>query len=329
MSGNMVETWRRIPLPKNENEKNLRRVKDTNCWLSKSYDSSLGLIMVGVEPPNRKLDLENIYLDFYDRMVIEIEEDFIDVENCLTLDLESGCDAGILATVLDRMFDMEPSGRFRTDIMYKILEQVISLFKKEKRPPTKEDVIGAWGELCILEMVIASSPSPVEVQRRITSWESHSGRTIIDFNFLHVNEGLAIEVKTSISGREHHILGFSQITLPDDFKDGWLASLNIRDANHISGSKCKDIVDRIVECFQGNSDEIESQKKSLYNRIELRGPACIDERFAFILPEGGLRMIRMENIPKPEISEEITKVEWKVNLEKTLFDNSIDILGIN
>ena len=131
MSGNMVETWRRIPLPKNENEKNLRRVKDTNCWLSKSYDSSLGLIMVGVEPPNRKLDLENIYLDFYDRMAIEIEEDFIDVENCLTLDLESGCDAGILATVLDRMFDMEPSGRFRTDIMYKILEQVISLFKKE------------------------------------------------------------------------------------------------------------------------------------------------------------------------------------------------------
>lgn len=325
----MVETWRGIALPDNEGEKNARRVDGTNCWLSKSHDGSLGLIMVGVDPPNRKLDLENICIDFWDRMTLEIREESVDLDNCLTLDLDPGCDAGILATVLDRMFDLEPSGRFRTDIIYKTLEQVMSLFKKEKRPPTREEVIGAWGELIILEMAIVSSPSPVEAQRRITSWESYSGRTIIDFNLSHIDEGLAIEVKTSTSGREHHILGFSQVTLPEDFREGWLASLQIREADHISGEKCKDIVNRIVDGLQGSTEEIKAQRNALFNRIELRGIACKDDRFGFVLPEGGLRMIRMGDVPKPEISEEITEVEWKVDLTDAPFEDSIGPLSLD
>jgi hypothetical protein len=329
MAANMIETWQKIDYPKNEGEKKARRVVGTNCWLSKSHDGSLGLIMVGVDFPNRKLELKNIFIDFWERMTLEIEDEEINLENCLTLDLDSGCDAGILVMILDRMFDLEPSGRFRTDILYRTLDQVMLLFKKEKRPPNKEEVIGAWGELIILEMAIRSSPSAVEVQRRISSWESYSGRTIIDFNFSHIGEGVAIEVKTSISGREHHIHGLSQVTPSEDLKEGWLASLQIREVDHISGIKCIDIVNRIINGFQGSIEEIEAQKNILFNRIELRGAACKDNRFGFILPNGGLRMIRMRDVPKPVLSTEITEVEWKVNLKESPFMDSIPKLISN
>ena len=278
MTGNMVETWQKIALPNSEGEKNARRVEGTNCWLSKSHDGSLGLIMVGVDPPNRKLKLENINLDFWDRRTLYFKGENIDLDNCLSLDLNPGCDARILTTVLDNMSEYEDSGRYRTDIIMKVLEEVISLFKKEKRAPTKEEVIGAWGELIILEMAILSSPTPVEAQRRITCWESYSGRTIIDFTFPHIEGGLALEVKTSIGGREHHIHSISQLSPspPEDFQNRYLASLHIREADHISGLNCNELVDRILSHFKGDQSQIESQTKALLNRIELRGAACKD-----------------------------------------------------
>ena len=145
MPGNMLDTWQEIAIPSKEGEKNARRVDGTNCWLSKSNDGSLGLIMVGVEPPNRKLDLENITFDFWDRLTLEYKGESLDLDNCLALDLNQGCDAGILVTVLDRMADYETSGKYRTDVIIKVLEEVIWLFKKERRPPTRDWGLGRAG----------------------------------------------------------------------------------------------------------------------------------------------------------------------------------------
>lgn len=329
MPGNMLDTWQEIAIPSKEGEKNARRVDGTNCWLSKSNDGSLGLIMVGVEPPNRKLDLENITFDFWDRMTLEYKGESLDLNNCLALDLNQGCDAGILVTVLDRMADYETSGKYRTDVIIKVLEEVIWLFKKERRPPTREAVIGAWGELAILEMVILSSPSAIEAQRRITCWESYSGRTIIDFTFPHIEDGLAVEVKTSASGRNHHILSTSQLIPPEDFREGWLASLHIRDADHISGVTCRGLVDRILRGLQGDEEEVSGQRMALLNRMELRGSACTDERFGFILPEGGLRIIRMEDVPQPILKPQIIDVEWEVDLKEVPFEDSIPLFDLD
>ena len=329
MAGNMLDTWQRIAVPSKEGEKNARRVDGTNCWLSKSNDSSLGLIMVGVEPPNRKLNLENITLDFWDRMTLEYKGESLDLDNCLALDLDPGCDAGVLVAVLDRMADYEASGGYRTDIIIKVLEEVVRLFKKERRPPTRREVIGAWGELAILEMVILSSPSAIEAQRRITCWESYSGRTIIDFTFPHIGDGLAVEVKTSASRREHHILSTSQLIPPDDFSEGWLASLHIREVDHISGVTCRGLVDRILSSLHGNEEEVSGQRRALLNRMELRGSACVDERFGFILPDGGLRIIRMEDVPQPILKPQIIDVEWKVDLKEAPFEDSIPLFNLD
>ena len=321
--GNLLETWRAISPPKKSGSKPSKRHGSTNCYLTKSFDESLGLILTGVDPPNRKLNLANIGIKFLDCLIDDLTSE--EWENCLVLDLKPGQDANILVTVLDRMDDYDSTGRYTTNTMLKVLEEVSWLFKKEKKPPSKEEVIGAWGELVILEMALLSSPTSMETQRRISCWESHVGRTVIDFMFPHHDGGLALEVKTSVSGREHHIISTSQLRLPDDYSHGWLASIHIRDGDHISGTTCREMVDRIVDGLRGNDEQVSDMKEVLFSRMKLRGPECKDDRYRFILPDNGLRMIKMEDVPKPTLRSEITDVEWKVEVGAIDFQDSIEM----
>ena len=53
MQASFLEIWEAIEPPKNEGEKKAKEVPGTNCWISKSHDNSLGMIMTSVGQPRR------------------------------------------------------------------------------------------------------------------------------------------------------------------------------------------------------------------------------------------------------------------------------------
>ena len=58
---------------------------------------------------------------------------------------------------------------------------------------------------------------------------------IIDFRVLDVATGLAIEVKTGTGDRHHHIGGVNQITVPEDYAEGYIASVLAREVSPAAG----------------------------------------------------------------------------------------------
>lgn len=326
MTHSILDTWDSLATPANEGDKRAKQVPGTNCWVSKSHDGSLGLIITETDPPNRKINFENLTIRHVGIKTLVLGGKELEVYNCLEAELDPDCEAGILATVLDRMSTYEPSGKYGTATLMEVLDQVIRLFKMAKRPPKKEEIVGAWGELAILEMALKTSPSAIESQRRVTCWESFEGRTVVDFSFPHIDGGVAIEVKTSRSGREHHIGSLSQLAKPEDYQEGWLASLEVREVDHLSGDTVTDLTTRIIQRFEGSEGEVSNLTRAFHNRLEMRGAACFDDSLNLILPEGGLRMIRMADVPKPGLQPEILDVEWTVDLSEIEFIDSIPLL---
>ena len=83
-----------------------------------------------------------------------------------------------------------------------------------KAPPSKQEVIGAWGELHVLERLLKGAENASDALRRIAGWEAAGpARDIIDFRVLDVATGLAIEVKTGTE-IDTTIGGVNQITVP-------------------------------------------------------------------------------------------------------------------
>ena len=130
--------------------------------------------------------------------------------------------------------------------MVGILEQVIELVRRPTPLPTKEEVVGAWGELFVLKLLLESASNEREWGGILSGWEAQGeARDIIDFRFHHLRGGTAIEVKTSTSGRIHHIRGMNQVTVPAGFHQGMLASVCIRFADGGAGKTCAQLIEEI------------------------------------------------------------------------------------
>ena len=150
------------------------------------------------------------------------------LKNCLEIELEPFCDSNLLVRILDTLSNEEPSGRYDSSLLLDVIKRVLELVKRPPKPPSKQEVIGAWGELSLLHSLIRSADSHKLQSRFIYGWEaSPTNRSIIDFMFPFLNSGLALEVKTSCIGRTHHFHGLPQVTIPDDYRHGWIASLVI------------------------------------------------------------------------------------------------------
>lgn len=317
MPESIRDAWSRLRRPSEKDGLAASPVRDTNCWIFKDHQGTLGFLMSGVHEPASSPRLSHIeFIHLPEKMVHE-GDSVLSLRRCLEIHLDPSCDAELLAAILDRMADHEPSGRYSTDLLMTVINQLLHLVKRPKRPPRKEEVIGAWGELMLLHRMTPSDCGPMEVQRRITCWEAEGGaRDIIDFRFPHIDGGVAIEAKTSTTGREHHINGLGQVTVPEGFESGLLASLLIRETDGTSGHTTADLVSMIEDSFQGDEEGRAAQIRALHSKLEIRGHCCYDERFSFILPEGGIRIIDMAEVPKPSAPPDVTQVEWSANLER-------------
>lgn len=316
MPETIKDAWNRLRTPSEEDGLSAASVRDTNCWIFKNHEGSLGFLMSGVHEPSNPPKLSHIEMIHLPEKRVHEGDSVLSLRKCLEIHLDPSCDADLLVAILDRMADHEPSGRYSTDLLMTVISQLLHLVKRPRRPPKKEEVVGAWGELMLLHQITRSGTTPSEVQRRITCWEAEgNARDIIDFRFPHVDGGVAIEVKTSTTGREHHINGTGQITVPDGFDTGLLASILIRETDGTSGLTCAEVVTIIEETFRGDENEIAGQIRALHSKLEMRGPSCYDTRFSFILPEGEIKLFDMELVPTPTAPVDVSDMEWTANLD--------------
>jgi len=231
------------------------------------------------------------------------------LNGCLVLLASSNINASVLSLILDQMFHSEPSGIFSTVLLFEVLDDVEKILKRPKSPPTKEEVIGAWGELYVMLYLLRSSTDHQTQLAILRGWEGEK-REKIDFRFARARQ--AMEIKSTLAEeRHHHMHGLEQVTVPDGFLEGSLASICMVEQ---PGQSCADLVASIKGVAIGTEDEILRFQEELQRRIRVRGKECGDERFFFEISEHGMRFFDFAAVPCPEATDRMVPLEWIAKL---------------
>ena len=303
-------SWAEMSLPPNPDALTIKPVTGTNAYLVKNHQGSLGLFLRDVKDSLPRRNYKHIEIEIHARKDLHIPGRGIqNLKNCLILMADSHISTAALSLVLEGLYDHSPSGQFNATNMIAVLDEVEELLRRPKAPPSKEEVAGAWGELHVLKMLIQSAQDS-ETQRLILSgWEGEI-REKLDFRFSYAL--LALEIKTTMGGdRVHHLHGIEQVTVPDGYQIGILASLCV-DADE--GITCAQLIDDIRNLAKGSDSDHDKFAELLARRELLRGPACTDDRFQFQLSMNGLAIYDFSNVPTPPETEGVTPIEWLSDL---------------
>ena len=317
MTESLRSTWNSLTTPAQEGTLSASAVRGTNAWVFKDHRGALGLLLSGIRFPRSIPRLESISM-------IEVREKDLyqfgsvtTLRNCMEVHLDPSCDADLLASILDRMREASPDGHYTSELLLEIIQEVIKLVKRPPRLPTKEEVIGAWGEMDILQRLISDARSPSTRTRILAGWEANgNGRDIIDLRFPHASGGTVIEVKTSTTSRTHHINGMGQVTVPEGHRNGLLASLRIREVDGTHGTTTEQLYNHLETLAIGSEEEIEHYLSLLVKKLELRGREALDDRFRFASTSTSLRLIDMSDIPKPILEGGVIEVEWTTDVSQ-------------
>jgi hypothetical protein len=114
----------------------------------------------------------------------------------------------------------------------------------------------------------------------------------------------------------------NQITKPEGFSQGLLASLRTRFVDDGAGKTCIQLVEDIKFLVAEESPEAPELLALLEGRIERRGISCIDDRYEILLVDD-VRWISMVDVPKPVYSPLITQVEWVADVSDVSFTQSL------
>ncbi len=317
MTESLRSTWNSLTTPTQEGTLSASAVRGTNAWVFKDYRGALGLLLSGIRFPRSIPRLESISM-------IEVREKDLHqfgsvttLRNCMEVHLDPSCDADLLTSILDRMREASPDGHYTSELLLEIIQEVIKLVKRPPRLPTKEEVIGAWGEMEILQRLISDARSPSTRRRILAGWEANgNGRDIIDLRFPHASGGTAIEVKTSTISRTHHINGMGQVTVPEGHSNGLLASLHIREVDGTHGTTTEQLCRHLETLAIGSEEEVKDYLSLLVKKLELRGRGCLDDRFRFASTSTSLHLIDMSDVPKPILEGGVMEVEWTTDVSQ-------------
>ena len=299
------ESWGELKTPENPDLISTTPVKGTNAFLTKSHDGSLGLFIseASGSPPKRRY--KHLEIVVFPRKDLHVGGKVKRLNNCLMLRADSEVEASALTLILERLFEVAPSGSFTTIDVISVLDEVEELLRKPAKMPTLEEVAGAWGELWMVLLLLESANDPL-VQRSILSgWEGEI-REKIDCRFSHC--AVAMEVKTTMSdSRVHHFHGIEQVTTPAGFSKGILASLIVE---YGEGWSCSDLLSRIRDAAAGNEDQKIEFAELLDRRIVVRGVECEDESFLFQMGVDAIAFFHFRDVPIPGQTLGVTPIEW-------------------
>lgn len=318
------DSWSRLRVPPTPEKTATLPISGTNAYLTKSHDGSLGLLVSDVTDamPSRKY--EHLDISIMPRKELHIPGKSMEtLSNCLMLSSDDGVEASALSLILDRLFDYSPSGIFSASHLISVLDEVEEILRRPRRPPSKEEVLGVWGEMRLILMLVQSTGDPTVQRAIVSSWEGEV-REKLDCRFFHAR--WAIEVKTTMGlMREHHLHGVEQVTLPAGFEKGTLASLMVEEGE---GLTCSDLLRMIEQAAMGSEAERIGFSEILATRVLVRGPECEDERFSFQLIQNGLEFYDFENVPTPGEADGVTPIEWLSDLSSSisLSSSEVDVL---
>jgi hypothetical protein len=310
------KAWARLPVPPDSSRVSAAEVPGTNTWVFKGHESDFGIVLVGVARPPRTPPLQNVTFTYRDEKLVE---DFSTpgktrtIKRCLEVHLNPECSREALFALLGRLEEREPSGTYTTQGLLEVIQDMIEMLKPMSPGASKDAVIGAWGELFFLENLLRRASS-IELQTSILkSWESAGvGRDILDFRFASV--AVVVEVKTSTGRRTHHINGYGQVTIPEGFRRGYLASILIQESIGKRGRNCEDLIQSILHMLRGEPTEQQVFRQLLRAKLELRGRECHDTKYSFLADALSLVFYELASVPRPSPAQHTSEVEWNADL---------------
>jgi len=306
----LLQTWGRLKTPK-EGSYSTETIPRTNVCIFKDHLGSMGLLLSGVRPPHRTPRLENISFTMKEEKHLVQGDRVTKLRDCLEVNLGSGFDPELMLRILEAMQRRSKDAHYSSEMLIEVIHDVLEMFRRPPKLPTKEEVIGAWGEMEVLRMLVSRATSHRDRMRIISGWEANgSGRDIIDLRFQTPLGRIAIEVKTSTSSRSHHINGMGQVTVPENYARGFLASILIREGDSSMGLSSADILAKLERAATGSDDEQDEYLRKLKERVQLRGEECTDDRYFFFTGDPSLRLIDMGDVPMPTVQDNVSEVEW-------------------
>ncbi len=317
MAGSIRAAWVGLPPPPSGARARAVRIRGKNAWVTKSSTGGFGLVLTGVERPQRDSLFKNLRI----RYLGDLEFDEVGsgpriVSRCLEVTLEPPYDTETIAAIMDRLHDKNPAGDFSTASLLGILDDVRTILESQPPGPSKEEAVGAWGELVILETLVRRAKDPASQSRLLRSWESRrEGRDILDFRFKEAE--VVMEAKTTLGRRIHHFQSYGQVTTPSGYREGYLSSVSLEEPHSRGGRSCADLVRSIRESFLGGEDAKKTLNAQLDLKIETRGNECTDSRFTFDLAGDGLVLYPFAAVPRPSGVPLVSDVEWTADLTTT------------
>ena len=318
------QIWSDMSLPPDEISTTIRPVSGTNAYLAKSYDGSMGLFLRDVTDELSKRRYEHLEITMHAKKEVPLPNRPPSIlRNVLFLRADHEIKSPTLSLILEGLYDQEPSGQFTASDMITVLDEVEELLRRPKALPTKEEVVGAWGELYILRLLLQNTQNAIIQRNILTGWEGEI-REKLDFRFLYAMQ--ALEVKTTMSSkRNHHLHGTEQVTIPSGFEYGTLASLSVETGQ---GYTCESLLNSIESIAIGTIDQKKKFLELLEKKVLIRGVACSDNRFSFDLMIDGLRFFDFSQVPSPSEVEGVTPIEWLRDLSNAKALTSFETDGL-
>ncbi len=307
------ETWRALQSPPDAATLAGTPVPRSNAWVFKTHEGGFGLLLAGVDPPRATPPLRNIEVSYKPEKLVRQGKKASSLLNCLEVHLSPDCDADTLASIVDRLGEKEPSGSYSTKTLIDIIRDVIEVVRPPPSPPGLDEVVGVWGELYLLKTLISRTTRSERQTQILSGWESQRmARDIIDFRFQHA--GFAIEVKTSTGERVHHIRGFEQVTVPDGFSMGYLASLLVSRSSERAGMTCSELIREVRMRSIGSAAEKATFGRLLDDKVESRGHEARDETYSFHPAEHAVSFFSLADVPRPIPAASVSEIQWTSDL---------------
>ena len=307
------ETWRGLQSPPDAATLAATPVARSNAWVFKTHGGGFGLLLAGVDPPRAMPALRNIEVSYKPEKLVRRGKKESSLLNCLEVHLSPECDADTLASIVDRLGEKEPSGSYSTKTLIDIIRDVIEVVRPPPPLAGLDEVVGAWGELYLLLTLISRTTRAERQAAILSGWESQRvTRDIIDFRFQHAR--LAIEVKTSTGDRVHHIRSFKQVTVPEGFSTGYLASLLVSRSSERAGMTCSELIQSVRTTSVGSAGDKATFGRLLDDKVDSRGREARDETYSFHPSEHAMLFYGLADVPRPMPAASVSEIQWTSDL---------------
>jgi hypothetical protein len=309
----IYESWARLSVPSDRKELVARHVPRTNAWVFKDHAGGFGMMLTGVHRAAREPHLRNIHLSFHEVKIIMEGGSGREVSDCLQVAMDPSCSGEALATVIERLGLNHPDGAFSTDDLIAVLDDAAELFLPTRPGPSKEAVVGAWGELYLIELLMNRARDADAQDRIVRAWEAEGpARDMVDFRFS--DSTIILEVKTTMGERIHHIGGLGQVTTPPTWAAGYLVSVAISETSAGLGRTTSDICAAIRSASSASGIERTRFGELLEAKLSRRGEETQDSRFRFTTQDDPMMLYPFGTLPKPKLEAGVSDVEWTAAL---------------